>query len=156
MTKAVQISASDGDGGSIHTVGVGDLKVMIICEAEQVWYAQGLEIDYLAQGVSLDDVKASFEIGLKKTIDAHLQHYGDIKKLLKPAPLEAWTEFYEHATSDEHVFSQVTAHHSSVPTDDLFLYATYPSEEMDAKPTSSPKKLPFKRIAYLEPALAAC
>jgi hypothetical protein len=52
------------------------------------WLAQGFQIDYIAQGKTIDDVKSAFEDGLAATIHQHLKIHGDIEKLLRPAPDE--------------------------------------------------------------------
>ena len=58
-------------GGSAHIVGIGDLRV-ILSKEDGSWFAQALEIDYFAEGVSLEDVKKRFEDGLVLTIDENL------------------------------------------------------------------------------------
>lgn len=147
MAKAVQVSANTDDG-SFHAVGVGDLKVMIINDSEGEWYAQALEIDYIAQGTDLEDVKASFEAGLKETVKEHLKLYGDITGLLKPAASEVWEEFYQHTTSGAYRFSQVTTLALDVPTDRGVMIATTHATTKPKK--RAPTQLPFQRIAYLE------
>jgi len=82
--RAVQMSTSD-----THVVGIGNLRVVIESDGKS-WTAQGLEIDYIAQGSSLEDAKKQFEDGLACTIHQHLRIYGDIDKLLSPAPREVW------------------------------------------------------------------
>lgn len=153
MAKAVHLSENTGDGGSAHAVGLGDLRVMIICDDEQEWYAQGLEVDYIAQGTSLDDVQRSFEIGLEKTIDAHLQLHGHILNLLKAAPSKVWDEFYQHATSDSYRYTQVSSHSLRKPTDGNILIASTERPRAIGGPairkSRAPKELPFDSIRYL-------
>jgi len=72
------------DKGTAHVVGIGDLRVMIV-EEEGHWFAQGLEIDYAADGLSLDDVKRRFEQGLASTVSEHVKIYGSIQHLLRVA-----------------------------------------------------------------------
>ncbi len=103
-TEAFHASNSDG---SKHVVGIGNLRVLISQDGS-LWFAQGLEIDYFAEGVSLKDVQNSFENGLSSTIREHLKLYGTIDKLLKVAPAEIWLEFYRAKTC--HVHSQVSEH----------------------------------------------
>ena len=57
-----------------------------------VWFAQGLEIDYAAQGSSFEDVRKNFENGLMLTIGSYLKTYGDLQRLLVVAPDEVWKE----------------------------------------------------------------
>lgn len=90
---------SSEDATALHTrdksgdqlVGIGDLRVILIREAES-WYAQGLEIDYVAQGASIEQAKANFEIGLDATISENLKMLGTIEGLLTPAPVEVWKD----------------------------------------------------------------
>lgn len=84
--RAITVSTSDG-----HVVGIGNLRVAIESDGKS-WTAQGLEIDYIAQGDSLEDAKKQFEDGLSCTINQHLRVYGDIDRLLSPAPREVWKE----------------------------------------------------------------
>lgn len=96
------------EDGSI--VGMLNLRVVVIPDG-QMWFARGLEIDYAASGTSIEDVKKGFQEGLYATVDEHLKVYGDIEKLLKPAPLEVWKELY-HSRSEgiRFRFSQVAFH----------------------------------------------
>jgi len=82
------ITASHGE---THVVGIGNLRVAIETDGIS-WTAQGLEIDYIAQGSDLEDAKKQFEDGLACTIHQHLRIYGNIDKLLSPAPREVWKE----------------------------------------------------------------
>ena len=75
--------------GKNHVVGIGNLRAVIVQDNAH-WFAQGLEIDYAAEGSSLDDVKKQFEDGLLATVEQHLKTYGGIEHLLCVAPSEAW------------------------------------------------------------------
>jgi len=100
--------------GSAHIVGFGNLRV-VITNDDGSWFAQALEIDYAAQGKSMEDVKKRFEHGLAVTIDEHLKIYGSIKMLLQPAPPEVWVELLEHAKLAKR-FSQISIHvHQALP-----------------------------------------
>jgi hypothetical protein len=114
-------------GEATKNVGVGiwNLHVMITND-DGSWFAQAFEIDYAAQGSTLDDVKARFETGLYATIDEHLKVFGGLKQLVQPAPPEVWQELLE-TCNEEHQFeySQISVH-----------------------------KLPFKNIEYRLPKAA--
>ena len=84
---AVHIANESGD----HVVGIGDLRVILIEEGGS-WYAQGLEIDYVAQGSSISQAKANFETGLHATVSENLRIFGTIEPLLTPAPPEVWKD----------------------------------------------------------------
>jgi hypothetical protein len=114
------------DGTNI--VGIGNLRVVIV-EDEGSWFAQGLEIDYAAQGKTLAQVKKAFENGLAATIHENLRVHGSIEALLKPAPPEVWTEmFFGAAIRGKQIkrYSQVSLH------------------------KQLQQALPFKAIDYLE------
>jgi hypothetical protein len=95
--------------GSHHIVGIGDLRVVIVPDGD-VWFAQGLEIDYAVQGSSENEVKRNFEYGLEATVEAHLRIHGTIEGLLKVAPPEVWKEFLGDPSGKKKVYSQITSH----------------------------------------------
>ena len=66
-------------------VNIGDLGVLVTHDGDW-WFAQGLEIDYTAQGKSLDEVRERFTRGLIATAEAHLTEFGSIVNLLRPSP----------------------------------------------------------------------
>jgi hypothetical protein len=82
--KAPTAIHSKGTDGN-HIVGLGNLRVFIVPDGK-FWFAQALEIDYAAQGDSVDEAKKNFQEGLAATIDLNLQMYGTIEKLLDVAP----------------------------------------------------------------------
>lgn len=106
-SPATAIHAHNEDG-SEHLVGIGNLRVMLLND-EGAWFAQGLEIDYFAQGSSPEDAQRRFQSGLLETIDVHLRTYGNIDGVLHPAPAETWAEFL-HAPSLRRLYSQVSFH----------------------------------------------
>lgn len=144
-----------------HLVGLGDLRVMVFADGPNEWYAQGLEIDYLAQGSDLKTVKAAFERGLRETITEHLRAYGDIKKLLQVAEAGVWEEFYARATIGCYYHSQVTFHALESPAQNTVLLAV--SEQKASKKVQRRSKpravapsgqsvLPFRNLSFYEPA----
>ena len=76
-----------GEGESI--VGIGSIRVLLFRE-DGFWYAHGLEIDYLAQGDTIEEAKESFEKGLTSTIIEHLTIHGNIERIMQVAPQEIW------------------------------------------------------------------
>lgn len=68
------------------------LRVGLVKDGDR-WYAQGLEIDYIASGDTVEKAKARFEMGLGYTIQLNLQKFGDLENLLIPAPPNIWDEF---------------------------------------------------------------
>ena len=122
-----------------HIVGIGDLRVVLIEEKAGLWFAQGLEIDYAAQGASQDDVQARFERGLTATISAHIKQYRSIDRLLVVTP-DTWREYILGAATKRMRFSCLTAH-------------KVPDEIGQALPEGL--QFPFGEIKYLKQAIAA-
>ena len=102
-TTAIHLS-----GNGDHVVGIGDLRVFIVQDGDY-WCAQGLEIDYVAQGASIEEAKKAFTDGLTATIHANIETHGTIKNVLKIAPPEIWQEIYDIEVLP-HVYSQVSVH----------------------------------------------
>ena len=76
-----------------YKIPIGNLRVAIF-EEDGVWFAQGLEVDYFAQGENINDVQYRFYYGLKATTELHLEAHGSLGGMLKVAPQEAWDDFY--------------------------------------------------------------
>ena len=102
---AVQITSESGDE---HFVAIGNLRVMLFND-DGSWFAQGLEIDYAAQGDTLEEVQERFQEGLGATVDLHLRMNGSILSVLRAAPPEVWAEFYTQRPTTKR-FSQVSLH----------------------------------------------
>jgi len=105
--KSSDMSTLHHTDGNTHFVGIGPMKV-IICHDDGAWFAQGVDIDYAANGTSLANVKQNFEVGLAGTIDLHIKLYGNLKKFLKHAPQEVWDELY--AVGTHHSYTHVSFH----------------------------------------------
>ena len=88
--------------------GLWNLHVRITHDGDH-WFAQGYEIDYAADGSSLDDVKLRFQCGLTATIREHLRIFGTAAKVLTPAPAEVW-QGLSKASESSHRYSQVGAY----------------------------------------------
>ena len=106
-TVVLQATSVDG---SKKAVGIKNLRVVISLH-EGMWFAQGMEIDYAAQGESFARVKKAFERGLEATIGEHLKIFGNLGRLLQPAHEDAWKEFYQAQSC--HEYSQLSIHASS-------------------------------------------
>lgn len=104
---AIAIHAEHQDGVH-HIVGLGNIRVILMPDNDG-WFAQGLEIDYAAQGENIEDAKHQFEEGLDATIREHLRVHNDIRRLLVVAPNDIW-----RLVSDPNVrlnrFFSVTSH----------------------------------------------
>ena len=82
-------TSAHADAGDQHAVLVNALRV-VVTQDEGQWFAQGLELDYAAAGTTEEDVKTRFAQGLGATINEHIQIYGNIERVVKVAPQDAW------------------------------------------------------------------
>ena len=98
-----------------HLVGIGDLRVLLI-EDHGSWYAQGLELDYVAQGATMEDAKTNFETGLLATISENLRILGSIRPMLKAAPDEIWMDMLDPKAKARRYF-HLSIHEPSKLTD---------------------------------------
>jgi hypothetical protein len=131
QSGAMAAHVADADG-KVHGVGIWNLHVLIMKDGK-FWVAQGLEIDYLAQGDTVPEAKKNFEYGLEATIDLNLRMYGNIAGLLIFAPNEVLKEAARKKDSIR-LYSQETLHELGV---------------------MSQKALPFDGISYLVAKAAA-
>ena len=66
---------------------------VVVWQNDDGWMAQGLEIDYAAGGVSIEDVMERFSTGLALTLRENQKAFGTVDRVLKPAPAELWKPF---------------------------------------------------------------
>jgi len=110
-SPAVALHGTMDDGQEL--VGFGNIRVLILQEPDG-WFAQGLEVDYAAEGDSLEEVQRAFEQGFHATIDTHLRLYGGIERLLRPAPPEVWQELVTTRAQLKR-YTQISLHRSLLP-----------------------------------------
>lgn len=60
------------------------IHTIIVKDGDTHWFAQALNIDYAAGGMSLDEVQRNFEKGLRGTIDANLSRFKNISRVVNP------------------------------------------------------------------------
>lgn len=149
MANAKHLSVNTGDGGSAHFAWVDELRVHVFADAEDVWYAQALEIDYIAQGTTLEEVKKHFGEGLAATVSEHIRLFGSIEKLLQPADAEAWKRYWAEAKEGKLEYSQASLHVLDESCEERVFSAT------TERSRAASDELPFKAIAYAQPAEAA-
>ncbi|HSP13771.1 MAG TPA: hypothetical protein VLV78_03340 [Thermoanaerobaculia bacterium] len=104
----MHISAS-ADELRIDGVGIFNLRVLVK-EEDGLWVAQGLEIDYAAQGTSLAEAKQNFQAGFLGTITEHLTEFGKIDQLLVPAAEDVFLEHDSLAGKGCLVYQHVSLH----------------------------------------------
>ncbi len=70
--------------------GIGNIRVLILGDGSG-WWAQGLEIDYGAEGKTIEEAEMHFEQGLQETFRLNRERFGHIKHLFQRAiPREFW------------------------------------------------------------------
>lgn len=116
-----------------HIVGIADLRVILAQEGNH-WFAQGLEVDYVAQGPWIEDAKENFETGLASTLYENLQIHGTIQPLLVPAPVEVWKERFDPGSSAKR-YTHVSVHRI---------------RNLERLESVLPHRLPFQVIEYLK------
>lgn len=134
-TTAVHAHAELEDG--MHVVGLGALRVLLT-QDDGGWFAQGLEVDYAAAGLTVEEAKANFALGLELTIHEHLKVHGAIRRFLVPAPAEAWAEFFELSTSKE------------------CLKQTFTTIQLHQVEGAAKAKIPFDNISFLRSSEPEC
>jgi len=72
-------------------VAIWNLSVLIV-PGEGRWFAQGIEINYGAQGDTVKDAQEHFQRGLLLTINQHLRMYGNVERMVKFASSEILKE----------------------------------------------------------------
>ena len=107
VAEAIHLEHEDGVH---HIVGLGNIRVLLLPDGDG-FFAQGLEIDYGAQGDTLEEAKKEFEEGLEALVQEHLRVYGGIKALLQVAPNDIWSLGSDPKAQWKR-YSQVTHHHA--------------------------------------------
>ena len=88
------------------------------------WIAQGLDMDYISQGDTLEECKQSFEDGLAATIHEYLK-IDELQKLFTPQK-HAWQEFVNSSSSGPSLkmeYSQISFHRIPIPLKIAYLKA---------------------------------
>ncbi len=118
--KAMAVHAADKDGVH-HLVGFGNIRVIIVPDGG-AYFAQGLEIDYAAQGSTVTEVKKNFEVGLEATIKTLQKIYGSITGILQPAHPDVWQELVHEKTELHNRYWQLSENiiaASALPSDGI-------------------------------------
>jgi len=80
---------------SNSVVRVGPIRVLVSV-SKQRYFAQSLEIDYFAEGLTKEEVVQNFIDGFYATISYLVENQGNVQKFAVQAPENFWKEFYEH------------------------------------------------------------
>jgi len=130
-----KLDASAKDAHALHlqdeddahaAVAIWNLSVLIVPDEEH-WFAQGLEINYGAQGDTEKEAQENFQRGLLATIHLHLKVHGSIERILTFAPSQILREAADNKDRIAQ-FDQVSFH-----------------EILDA---TAQKSIPFDGISY--------
>jgi hypothetical protein len=82
------------DDGS-HMITVKSLRVIVLKHPDH-WVAQAVDFDYVATGVSLDEVRHNFLEDLAATIVENIKEYGTVEHLFaRPPPAEIKQMWFE-------------------------------------------------------------
>jgi hypothetical protein len=92
----------------LDVVMIDKLRVALLCDG-RTWVAQGLEIDYAAEGATIEEAKKQFSIGLMATLRENLRVFGNIEHVLRTVPTEMWNALMAKNVLRA-VHSQVSAH----------------------------------------------
>ena len=79
----------------LSRAGIESIKVIVREDQPGRWSAQGLEIDYAVGGRSFEEVTTEFARSLALMIDDHLRIYGHIQLIVRRAPAEVWSAFFD-------------------------------------------------------------
>jgi hypothetical protein len=107
-----------GDASALHAswpnganlVAIGNLRVLVRQDADDVWVAQGLEIDYCAEGDTKEEAQEAFATGLQLTIRENLRMFQSLSGILKTAPPETWNDFLTCVMAEQLVLTQTSLH----------------------------------------------
>jgi hypothetical protein len=108
LANAGKAGAAHIQTGEHEAVAIWKLSVLIVPDGD-FWFAQGLEINYGAQGTSKADAQKNFQKGLLATIKQHIRVHGNIERLLQFAPDRVLKEAAQHKNSIKE-FAQVSFH----------------------------------------------
>lgn len=106
---ACQGAALHAKDGNNHTILMKSIRVLIVQDGEETWYAQSIDIDYAACGSSLENVQHNFAHGLKGTLKANLKRYGHVDRVMQTPPMSDWKyllsenfQAFEHSNVSSH------------------------------------------------------
>jgi len=98
------------DGEMTASVGIA-LQVILAEQEKNAWVAQGIEIDYAAEGETAAEAKMHFEQGLCATVLAHMIQQKPLGGFMAGAPPHDWT----HLLKTGHVYLYQTTVVNTLP-----------------------------------------
>ena len=108
LTAATTTALHGKTANGVDIVMIDKLRVALTRDGN-AWVAQGLEIDYAAEGSSVDEAKRQFETGLMLTLRENIRVFGHIKGVLRTVPQDVWNALMAENVLRQ-VHSQISAH----------------------------------------------
>ena len=106
--------------GDLHAVAAM-LRVLITPASAGGFVAQGLDIDYVATGDTVDEAQDHFARGLCMTIESLIRRNRPLSALFKSkTPPEAWQTFMDSETKDMLTCATVVNLRSKLPKNSSF------------------------------------
>ena len=120
LRRTIKIWASDSSEsralhakeGNKHVIAFDSLRVIIVQDSKDTWFAQAIDIDYAASGLSLEDVKHNFAKGLALTLAANLKRFGNIDRVMSN-PKSIDIEVLKDYTNEDGLLNSITMEHVS-------------------------------------------
>lgn len=98
--KKQRVFMSHTKDGDRHAVAA-HLRVLIVPGADGGFVAQGLDVDYVATGLSVEDAQERFAEGFLRTVRAIIRRNSRLDSLFKSKPpREAWGAYMESDRQD--------------------------------------------------------
>jgi hypothetical protein len=128
--------------GETHEVGFKSLRVLLEQDGSS-WVAQGIDIDYISYGKTIEEAQANFAEGLSLTVHEHLKMLNTIKYMLKVAPQHVFDEYLNADPASIKLFST-----------DLKISPVRAQDESVIQPEpklqSERQSFPFTRLDFLQ------
>lgn len=109
--------------GDRHAVAAS-LRVLISPADAGGFVAQGLDIDYVATGETVEEVKQRFAEGLIRTIESLIRRKRSLSALFKSkTPQEAWQAYIDRGEGDELLCGTYVDLRAKLPAEARFPFA---------------------------------
>lgn len=112
------VSTHKIDQDGTHHVFIDGLRVWAY-QTEYAWIAQGIDLDYVTSGESLELAVQAFTIGLSLTVCENLKRFHSIERLVSRKPpqeiIERWKRAIERSEIEERDVELPTDEFSSFP-----------------------------------------
>lgn len=118
LFRGVWTASDESEGRAIHvcdehnkhTIAMQYIRVLIVQDDDNTWYAQSMDIDYAASGTTLENVQENFAKGLIGTLKANLEKFGHIRRVMESPPLSDWVHLLTQ-NPQTYAHNNVSSHH---------------------------------------------